>query len=234
MIKKRCLVFRLSLLFILMTTMSGFLSEKSITKSNLSSSWINRDYLDCLKNGFPCECEKKTNSFFIVRFESKKKTNLKLSYCRHEDMEFYSFWVKKVGDRFKTFDYRDNTRVVGEFYIKDTLLHYTDINGITKVFVNIKPGKFKDDESLYHYENTRNLNSSFSRRGYPTLNAILDEKKLRSYCNKWLGGVNIITGDSLSWIIELNDDSAYIFKKIDTGDALPETFTKKRIQAFKW
>jgi hypothetical protein len=59
------------------------------------------------------------------------------------------------------------------------------------------------------------LNDAFLSRGYMSLYEILKQEKLYCDCNKWLGGVNLVTGQNASWVLEKRKDSLIIYKYIN-------------------
>jgi hypothetical protein len=201
-------------------------------------NWINAYYVNCMKRGLPCDCEKKAEPFVLIRIDTNQSSNMKGVWLYgYSDMEFIRWQMEKESkNRYKIFSKKkDGESVLGVLSFKDDSLYFIDKDKKLSVYSNFG-NSMKDDEYEYQNENIRLLNMAFLQRKYPNITSILGKKVLKCDCNKELGGVNLISSDSASWVIEQNIDSINIYRFIDTSSvkSFGQNFQKKLFKKYKW
>lgn len=214
-------------------------------------NWINIDYVKCMKSKLPCYCEKVSQPFVVIRFRiDEESDSVKAQFYRFDDMEYMNMEIKKELDRNYKIVSASGYPISGYLSInknQDTLSYY-DNNKKKSTFVRFNDLDPEVQDQLL-VANVAYLNEAFLSRGKMSMNAVLKQDKLYCRCNKWLGGVNLITGSNASWIIDQRKDSIYIYKYINEGGTreIPvlknvrtgkETKTnvikKKLIKRYKW
>lgn len=204
--------------------------EQSVT------CWLNVEYIKCLNNYLPCECEKDVGTYFSINIDTSLTSELyRIALLRHEQMESFYYRLKKDSinkyDILKSDDIKEKLGTI--FFDKDTL-HLCE-NGVISKYVQTGTSSRLDNNS-HLTDNVSLINKAFTDRGYATLNKILLQDTLQCDCNKWLGGINLLSikGKSDSWVLEQIKDSLLIYKAINEESDPDDPIIKERIHEYKW
>lgn len=202
---------------------------------NQTTCWLNVQYIDCLNNNLPCECEKSTDSYFSIALDTSLNVDAnRITLLNHEQMEPNFYRLKKISDNkyeiLMSEDVYKETNIV--FIDRDTL--YLNTDGVKAKFIksNLCDGF---NINSYYKDNIKFLNKAFVDRDYETLEEILHEDSLMCACNKWLGGLNLITikGKPDSWTLKMSSDSLFIYK-VDNREDPDDPIIEKKLHGYKW
>ena len=198
--------------------------------------YLNIDYIECLEDGMPCDCERSIKTYYSLALDTNTQSkNYGVALSKFEQMEPFIYSIKKTG--------------LNEYYVHNKLTQDTtwaklQINYDTLFLtVNNKLSKFiqsgiskEFDRQFYLQDNVKLLNESFAKRGYPRLEEIVDNDSLKCDCNKWMGNVNIlyVKGKPLSWIIEMIGDSLQIKKIVNIDRDPDDPVQTEKVNSYKW
>ena len=176
-------------------TISGILLVQSCAFSQEQEQsvtcWLNVEYMKCLNNHLPCECEKVVETYFSINIDTNLTSELhRVAMLKHSQMESYYYKLKKVNENKYDILRNDNSRMGSLIFNKDTLCLYED-NIISK-YVQTSFSKRLDNNS-HLTDNIVLINKAFTDRGYATLNKILLQDTLQCARNKWRGGVSSLS-----------------------------------------
>lgn len=198
------------------------------------SNWISENYVKCIQHQLPCECEKETDSYFVIKLDVSNSTILLFKY---NDVEVEQFNIEKKQDSCYQIKSADGlkSKIEGKFVIrKNKLFFYDDKNSVT-TFQYYGNTEFLNNVS-YTEENISLLNKTFIGKGYDSLEKILKSTSLNCHCTHGNRRLNIVWSEdnSRQWIIEMKNDSLAI-SEITNPDADPDVLpTTKRVSSFKW
>jgi len=220
-------------LYSILTSFNSFIYPQNTQDC---SNWINTDYINCLKNKLPCECEKEVVSYFIIKLDTIKLSILLLKYV---DLEEEQYNIRKVSDSsYNVITINEvNNKCIGKIFINDQRLYYIDDSNEKLVFDYFGVSNFGNtvDDSKFNIEL---LNKAFLNRGYLNLEKIVQYDSLACYCNKWKGKINFLysLGEPQSWILEIKNDSLFINTvTYPNEDPDPDdTIIPKKFKAYKW
>lgn len=188
------------------------------------SNWINTDYVACLKNNLPCQCENEVQGYIAISIlpnYSKTRTgNYYVAiYTGMIECNFYfadrvqeGTYVLYKAHRFYEERTNDVAEVWGEMREVDDRLILYDLRD-NQYFTFIKSNIESDSsypEFFLGYENVKYMNEAFTSRGHPPLEEIIKMDSLSCDCNHWMRGTNLVTiwQKPYAWILEL--DSGYL------------------------
>jgi len=201
---------------------------------NNGTCWLNIEYVDCLKNNLPCECEKLTNTYYSIVLDTNSNSkNYGIALSKYEQMEPYIYPIKKTGLNEYEVLLKDNSSWV-KLTINEDTLNFIE-NSVLSKFV--KMGVLSEFNTQHHVKyNVSLLDKSFTSRGYPTLEEIVIQESLRCQCNKWMGNTNIlyVKGEPKSWILELVNDSLEIKRIVNVEREPDDPVKTKKIKSYKW
>jgi hypothetical protein len=227
---KLLIVFTISGILLFQSCVFSQEREQSVT------CWLSVEYIKCLNNYLPCECEKAVKTYFSINIDTSLTADLhRIALLKHEQMESYYYRLKK--DSINKYDILKSDNITEKlgaiFFNKDTLRLCE--NGIISKYVQTGTCDRLDNNS-HLTDNVKLLNSAFVDKGYPTLNEILSHDKLLCACNKWIGRLNLlsINGRSDSWILEQTKDSLFIYKVINIEADPDDPIIKEKIYEYKW
>lgn len=219
------------IIFSVFTVNSQFYESKNVEFLQ-SSSWLNIQYIECLVNKLPCDCEKQVNTYFSLSINADYKW---ISLCEHKYWEPGIFEIKEIDhNKYGILDWQKKDSIWATIEIASDTLYLTKIDTISK-FVKSKMVKGYDDRH-HTKDNIELLNKSLIARGYPKLEEIVTHDTLRCDCNKTLDKVNLISvqGRPLHWVLKMENDSLN-FHKVTNSDRDPsEPMITEKIKSFKW
>lgn len=211
-----------------------------IFKDTNSYIWFSNDYVNCLENQLPCECEKIANNYFFITLDTNKKSKFYgVKALKYNDNEFEQFDIKETtSGTYKAYtNIEDTSSYMGLIVLQKNILFFIDRSNNKIVFKNYDR-QDNNDELQYGKQNIKIINNAFVRRGYLPLERILNQDSLSCNCNNELGGVNLITvnGYTKCWIIEQKGDSIYVYYFVNSSDdkIVPFIINKKLIEKYKW
>jgi len=221
-------------------TITGILLVQSCAFSQKQEQsvtcWLNVEYIKCLNNYLPCECEKVVETYFSINIDTSLTSELnRIVLLRHEQMESFYYRLEKDSvnkyDILKSGDIKEKLGAI--FFDKDTL-HLCE-NGVISKYVQTGFSSRLDNNS-HLTDNVSLINKAFTDRGYATLNKILLQDTLQCDCNKWLGGINLLSikGKSDTWVLEQIKDSLLIYKVINEESDPDDPIIKEMIHEYKW
>lgn len=198
--------------------------------------WLNVKYVDCIKDNFPCECEKSIKTFYSLVIDTNSNSKFfGVALSKYDFMEPNVFPIRKLGvNEYEVISNMKDAVPWAKIIIKKDSIVLTE-NNIRSVFYK---ANHSNDYNLQHYlfDNVDLLNKSFAKRGYPKLEDIVKADSLICECNKWNGSVNMLSieGKPQSWILEFKGDSLYI-NTITNIDAEPDdTLVTDGFKVYKW
>jgi hypothetical protein len=211
------------------------LFDSCINSQNLHyrSNWINTDYVNCLANKLPCECEKEIGSYFVIKLDTIYLSILLLKYG---DLEEEQFDLKKVSENvYDAITINEvNNKCIGRISIIGKRLYYIDDQNEKLVFDYFgvsQTGNTVENSKL----NIELLNKAFLNRGYYTLEKMLNDSMLNCRCNNTLGSINFISSEVTNrhWIIEQGTDSIFIYKVVNPLE-IDVPIKKEILNKYKW
>ena len=219
------------IIFSVFTVNSQFYESKDVEFLQ-SSSWLNIQYIECLKNKLPCECEKQVNTYFSLSINSDYKW---ISLCEFAYWEPGIFKIKEIDqNKYGILHWQKKDSIWATIEITSDTLYLTKIDIISK-FVKSKTVKGYDDRH-HKKDNIELLNRSLITRGYPKLEEIVTHDTLRCDCNKTLDKVNLISvqGRPLHWVLTIEDDSLNFYKVTNPDGDPSDPMITEKIKSFKW
>ena len=197
-----------------------------------SSSWLNIQYVECLENKLPCECEELVNTYFSLSINADYKW---VSICEYTYPECGIFDIKKNdNDKYGILHWQKKDSIWATIEISNDSLYLTKNDTISRF---IKSNTVVGYDSQHHSkDNVELLNKSLIARGYPTLEEIVDHDSLNCNCNKWIGKVNLLSvkGHPLHWVITIEDNNLNFYKDTNSGRDPSDPMITEKIKSFKW
>lgn len=224
---------------ILIALLFQFLNTQScVSKENEDEgqSWLNIEYVECLKSSLPCECEKRIAAYYsLVLDVNPDSKNFGVALSNFELMEPYIYPIKKVSsNEYAVLKSREDASSWAKIIVNEKELQFVEGSSISK-FTRSKQSEGYDLDH-YYKDNVALLNKAFAARGYPQLGEIVREDSLNCDCNKWMGRQNVlyVKGAPKSWIIEMKDDSLQILKITNTDRDPDDPVQTEKIASYKW
>jgi len=201
------------------------------------SSWINVQYIECLKNSLPCECAKivETNSFLSIDTNNCSK-NYGIMLNKYGQMEPYIYHIRKTkANEYEVLNLDES--ILAKLLVQNDTLHFIS-DSVHSKFIQSEIIKQYDNQH-YYKDNVYLLNKAFVARGYPELGQIVNHnyESLRCDCNPWIGNINLLSvkGNPLAWVIFIANDSLYIEKVINNEDSDPDDpIQTEKMISYKW
>lgn len=195
--------------------------------------WINTTYSKCMENNLPCECEKKTKKYIYLKFENPDKYGTIYAWTYHSgDLEPKYIQLKKLEQEgcYEVFSGYDILVKLGSIKLSQMNLEFKESNKDEFLINFVKGG---DD---FDVENVKLIDSGLAQRKCASLEAILDTAPINCYCNKWSIGGNVIylKNSRKSWLLEVDQDSLYIYSLLDTSIVAPPLYIKSFYKKSKW
>lgn len=198
--------------------------------------WLNIRYIECLENRLPCECERLTETYYSIVLDTNSiSKNYGVALSKFDQMEPHIYPIKRIG--YKEYiilkNLKDRTSW-GSLIIKEDSLYLTENNILSKFYKSEKVNIY--NRQHYMVDNIHYLNKSFTKRGYPKLEEIVQRDSLLCDCNKWMGNVNIlfVKGVSQSWIIEQTQDSIHFSEIVNIERDPDDPVLTKKIFSYRW
>jgi sulfur transfer complex TusBCD TusB component (DsrH family) len=202
------------------------------------SSWINVQYIECMKNRLPCECAKMIDAITFLSIDTNNKNeNYKVMLNKYGQMEPYIYQIQKIKqNEYKIFNQNVKSTQVKLLIHNDTLHLISD--SIRSKFIQSEVVK-KYDTQHYYKDNVYLLNKALVARGYPQLEKIVGYAydSLRCDCNPWIGNLNLLSieGQGKHWILDIKSDSLYVKKVLNDENSDPDdTMLTEKMIEFKW
>ncbi|MEJ0034192.1 MAG: hypothetical protein WDO15_29385 [Bacteroidota bacterium] len=206
-------------------------------------SWINTQYIECLKNKLPCECETLTSGPFVLIMDtSLNSTSFGVRWRWGQVNEFDSYGFRKESEsRYDIFVDLSNNEF-GSILLGKDQLYFMDSANKKSTFVPFGKSENRatslavsDDDSGYTMENISQLNKAFIKRHYPRLQKILNEDSLSCSCSNGLGTINVISSPHKLWIVEQRRDSVVLYDfEMPPYKSVPPIIKKKIYKSYKW
>lgn len=230
-----------AILLLLFFTYFGCSGQTGNSKKprNAYSNWMSIDYMNCLKTGLPCECEK-TKEYFLISIDTASKFVLLYDGRANYDYNLYGFKtisksnLEVYEEHYSPALFKDTMAVIGKIAIKNDSLLFAEPSGKQTKFVFYNAG----DNHSYFKEHIKLINSALAARGYGSLNTTLQSDSLKCWCNWELdGGINLVFGkEKNNWILEKKNNELYIYQwtnpPVDKTEELK--IEKKLIKKLKW
>jgi hypothetical protein len=204
------------------------------------TSWVNEQYLDCMKRSLPCECERHVNGDLMIFLDStvsNKNIGVWMKASKEVELDYWETY-NSLHDTLQVqvnagSDYYKKRKIV---FDSDTLylIDSTKSRKGTRFIRNINLSDVYDNGKI----NVILLNKELSARNYPSLETIVEKDSLQCDCNKWIGGVNLLAASGVTnkWILERTVDSLIIFEKVNhtEGKRVPPRIVKREFLKLKW
>lgn len=199
-------------------------------------SWLNIKYVECLKNGLPCECEKLVQTYYSLVLDTNKNSkNYGVAISRFEQIEPFIYPINRMGfNKFEILKKEGTDTSWAKLIIKGDSLYFIENNVLSKF---IKSDNCKVFDAQHHMvDNVKLLNESLAVHGYQNLERIVNHDSLRCECNKWMGNINVlfVKGGPQSWILEIRDDSLQIRRIINVDKDPDDAFQTEKLINYKW
>lgn len=195
-------------LFFIMIGLSFLLAQQCrVSDSSPSKYWLHADYLDCLQDRLPCECQTLLGSYYSLQINSSSGVYPhQIQLLRASQLEPDIFPLSKA----KTRQYqlhkslRDSTNWATLRLDKDKLL-LEITKGETNSFVPTDARKIP--QAQRHM-----LDNALTSRGHRTVSSLTGLDSLGCQCNWWMGGLNLLSrqGQPDAWVLEQSNDSLLI------------------------
>lgn len=204
------------------------------SKSN-GLCWLNIDYVECLKNKLPCDCEEITHTYFSITLDTaiyNKDYGVALSKFEH--MEPFIYPIRKVKLNEYEMLIKEDGNSWARIKIKNDTLHLFENNTLSKFIKSHECSELNTQH--YKKANVHLLNIALEARGYPKLEEIVNQDYLMCECNKWINNSNVlyVKGKPNAWIIDILNDSLEIKEIINMDRDPEEPVQNKKIQNYKW
>ncbi|GCC52389.1 hypothetical protein SanaruYs_26260 [Chryseotalea sanaruensis] len=227
---------RLSFLAVLIFQFFSSQNCASEQNEDKGQSWLNIEYVECLKNSLPCECEKNTETYYSLVLDTNDDSkNFGIALSNFEEMEPQFYPIKKIGsNEYAVLKSREDASSWAKVIIKDWDLQFIEGNVLSKFTKSNKSTGY--DLNHYYEDNVDLLNRAFTARGYPKLEEIVKESTLKCVCNKWMSRQNVlyVYGAPKSWIIEMKNDSVQIFRITNTDRDPDDSVRTEKVASYKW
>ena len=197
------------------------------------SSWINVQYIECLKNHLPCECAKNVETNVFLSIDTK---NHVIMLNKYGQMEPYIYHIRKIKlNEYEVINWDES--ILAKLSLKNDTLYFIS-GSIHSKFIQSEITKQYDIQH-YYKDNVYLLNKAFVARGYPRLEQIINHnhESLGCDCNPWIGNINLLSvkGKPLLWVIFMANDSLYIEKVINKEDNDPDDpIQTAKFVSYKW
>lgn len=213
-----------------------FAFQNCNSKGKEAQSWLNIEYIECIKNSLPCECEKSIRTYYSLVLESDAGSkNFGIALSNFEEMEPHIYPIKNTApNEYVVLKSRDDTSIWAKVIVKENELRFIEGNSMSKFIKSKKSNSY--DLNHYYKENVALLNEAFTARSYPRLEQIVNENNLNCTCNKWMGGINLLSvqGAPQAWTIELRNDSLLINRVINIDKDPDDPLQTERLAGYKW
>lgn len=205
--------------------------------------YLNLDYVKCLENKLPCECEKAVGTDFLVIVDTSAKRGVfGIQTMRSRFMEFYPWETEEIEKNYFKVNNLLYEKNLSCFLMSNDTLYYTDEKGRKATFIEFfrqkPPLNFYNKYVLYKKLNFIFVNNAFSVRGYELLGKNEEEDTAILYCNKKLGGKNIIFDcqSGKSFDIRLEKDTVYLLETILSREKAGrvEISSEKIVKKYYW
>ncbi len=227
---------RLFALVLLIFTSFIALNCASSREEKKIQSWLSMEYINCMKNGLPCECEKSNGKYYSVVLDSNVDgKGLSVALSTFEEMEAKLYPIRKVkNNEFAVLLSRRDTVAWSKIVVRGNQLELFEGSSVSRYKRSAKIG----DYGLDHYlqDNVDLLNDALKERGFATLEEILKTNFLRCDCNKWMGRQNVLSikGAPQSWVIEMRNDSLHILRITNPDKDPDDPFQTEKIVSYNW
>lgn len=224
---------------------SNFKSDNDHRES--MSCWISIQYIECLKNKLPCDCEKESLPYFTLLVDtSSKSKNFGFYSLGSNQMEFYQ-WDIREKSKFLfeiSKDFSDSESLIGLIKFERDRLYFIDRNGSKSIFRKFGSENNQSSNSEYVFEkmtqyrkeNIILLNRSLKRRKLIRIEEMVETDSLICDCSKELGGINLIGNNKGAWILEQKRDSLFLYDFVNSREDKTESriIRKKLLKKYKW
>jgi len=198
--------------------------------------WLNVKYMECLKHGLPCDCEKNIETYYSLVVDTNSSSKyFGVALSKYNLMEPQIFPIKKTGyNVYEIATNKKDTTSWAKIVIKKDSIYFIEKNMQSVFYKTNYSGKYNIQH--YLFDNVDLLNKSLTKRGYPKLENIVRYDSLNCECNKWKGNVNMLSvdGKPQSWILEIKNDSLYINTITNIDPDPDDTLVTKKFKVYKW
>lgn len=203
--------------------------------SNNVFCWLNIDYVECMKNKLPCECEEITQSYFSITLDTATHSKYYgIALTKFEQMEPFIYNIRKI--KLNEYDVLrgENNYCWARIVIINDTLHFIENNTLLKFVISGGCSEFNSQH--FKKMNVEIFNKALEFRGYPRIEEIVGQDYLMFECNKWLNNSNVLyaKGKPHRWIISILNDTLTINEVIDEDRDPEEPIQTKKTHSFKW
>ena len=182
-------------------------------KSEMAQGWIEKGYLNCIKNKLPCECFRWSSPPLYINYSINSNDSSFLQGYRivnFQNNEHISFDLKSIHTEISNII--DSTYIAHIEINKKNLLYYFFKDSSQYVYVPIDGNFWTITDSL----GIKQINEKLIQNEHPDLHKILKSDSLECHCDTQLS-YNYITSSNSdnnneSWIVEINKNEIVLYK----------------------
>jgi len=198
--------------------------------------WLNTEFIECVKNKLPCECEEITLTYFSITLDTVPDSRFYgIALLKSQQLEPFVYPIRKLElNKYELLVAEDSNNSWARIEILNDTLFFFEDNTLSK-FINLH-GCSEFNALHYRKANVDLFNKALEDRGYPRIEAIVGHDNLGFYCNHWLGGLNLLStqGKPFGWVINILNDTLTINEIINIERDPEDPILMKEIHCLRW